>query len=167
MKPPKTIALTLLALLPAWIMADENEKTFGDGTLPEIVAVFDLDNSGDLSSEEAQAMRDARRDARNNRRTQVLAEFDLDGDGKLNKEEKEAAQAYLTQKIIEKRAQYFHNADADESGALSKEEFIAIPSVAKLAERRPEIIDAIFNKLDKNKDGVVTLEEFLARFKNP
>lgn len=161
------ISCTILAILPEWCLADDNEKSFGDGTLPEMIAIFDLDGSGDLSTEEKQAMRDARRDARDKGRTDVLAEFDEDGDGRLNKDEKKAAQAALAARIAAKRAQYFLNADTDETGSLTMAEFIAIPSIAKLAERRPQIIEPIFSKLDKDHNDLIELDEFLSRFKNP
>ena len=162
-----TISAYILTMLSGTCLADENEKSFGDGTLPEIIEVFDLDGSGDLSNEEKQAMREARRSARDKGRTDILAEFDEDGDGKLDKDEKKAAQAALTARIAAKRAQYFLNADTDESESLSMAEFVAIPSIAKLAERRPQIIEPIFKKLDKDKNNLIELDEFLSRFKNP
>ena len=40
--------------------ADAGERTFGDGTLPHFLEIYDLDGDGVLSEEERQAMREAR-----------------------------------------------------------------------------------------------------------
>lgn len=157
----------LLALSAGSVFADDDGKTFGDGTLPSLLAIYDLDNSGDLSNEEAKAMQDARKDARETGRADILAEFDLDGDGNLNKDERKTAQDALAARIIATRAEYFLNADPDESGTLSLEEFQAIPSIANLAKRRPNIVDPIFRKLDKNKNNLIELSEFLSRLTPP
>ena len=44
-------------------------------------------------------------------------------------------------------------ADTDDDGALSLEEFSAIGAIARLAERRPDAVEKIFNRLDEDEDG--------------
>nr|KAG5706139.1 hypothetical protein BaRGS_025761 [Batillaria attramentaria] len=59
-------------------------------------------------------------------------------------------------------AEAFLEMDKDGNGCLSKEE-LAADVLPKLGVRFPneELIDKIFKDVDKNKDGKITLDEFL------
>ena len=41
--------------------ADKKKKTFGDGTLPEFLVPYDVNEDGELDAEERQAARAARK----------------------------------------------------------------------------------------------------------
>uniref|UniRef100_A0A673HB18 Ras and EF-hand domain-containing protein-like n=1 Tax=Sinocyclocheilus rhinocerous TaxID=307959 RepID=A0A673HB18_9TELE len=55
----------------------------------------------------------------------------------------------------------FHACDVDHSGRIEKWEFVRICSELRV---RPTEIDAIFSKLDTDKDGTINLEEFMDGF---
>ena len=56
-----TVIFAALALCAfAWAGAQAGERDFGDGTLPDHLALYDVDGDGVLSVEEIQAMKDAR-----------------------------------------------------------------------------------------------------------
>lgn len=150
------IACALLAgagLAPCQI----REKTFGDGMLPSFLADFDTNGDGRIDEEERQAIIEARKAAREERR----AEIDTDGDGVISQEERDAAREALRQRILEKRRAKF-NEFAGDDGVLSLAEFSSIPHMSRVPA---EIKAAIFARLDRNDDGSVTFEEFIARLR--
>ena len=53
-------------------------------------------------------------------------------------------------------------ADLDSDGALSYEEFILLPGMAKKLVDKPDVVVAIFDRLDTDDSGAISLEEFLA-----
>lgn len=55
----------------------------------------------------------------------------------------------------------FHTYDADNSGRIEKHEFATICQELRVPPREAE---GIFNRLDVDKDGTVTLEEFISGF---
>ena len=55
-----TLLITLTLCLVAWTGAQANDRSFGDGTLPDHLVLFDADGDGTLSVEEVQAMRGIR-----------------------------------------------------------------------------------------------------------
>ncbi len=61
-------ALTIMFVAALFVTAasqiQADERTFGDGTLPDFLAVYDTDGDGKLSEEERQAMKEARKDKR-------------------------------------------------------------------------------------------------------
>lgn len=56
----------------------------------------------------------------------------------------------------------FHTYDVDNSGQIEKNEFFAICLELHVDSREAE---NIFNRLDIDKDGTVTLEEFISGFR--
>lgn len=154
-------ALLLSALTMGQVNAQTNDhgRTFGDGTLPDFLEIYDTDGDGVLSEEERQAMREARRD---DRHQHFIDEWDTDGDGVLSEEEKEAAHIAIRERIIARRALRFDEADINGDGFLSPEEFKAIPAVARLLHEYPEKVRMIFNRLDADDDGLISKEEFMA-----
>lgn len=153
MKTPLFLAL-MLAGAPA-LYAQAPSKTFSDGTLPEALRQFDVDGNGVLDEEERQAAM-AARDAKLSDR---LSRWDTDNDGVISEAEKEAAKAAIAARILEARKARFA-ALAGEDGVLSLEEFSTLPA---LATRTAEQIASIFGFLDTDKNGSVSLDEFLAR----
>ncbi len=150
-----TLMLALLVAGFPVLNAQDAPKTFSDGTLPEALRQYDVDGNGVLDEEERQAAK-ADREAK---RADHLARFDTNGDGVIDEAEREAAKAALAERIRKARIARF-NALAGEDGVLSLEEFSTIPA---LATKTAEQIAAMFGHLDGNKDGSVSLEEFLAR----
>ena len=66
---------------------EKGGKVFGNGTLPEFLVKYDLNEDGVLDEEERQAAKDARK----NRAKERRALWDTDEDGEISKEEREAA----------------------------------------------------------------------------
>ena len=137
-------------------------RTFGDGKLPEILEQFDLNEDGVIDEEERQAAKEARRAARSERRAEHIAEFDTDGDGELSDEEKEAARDARRAALQAKREEKFAEI-AGEDGCLDPEEFAALPP---FEGKDPERVAGIFDRLDADEGGCVSLEEFSARLRN-
>ncbi|MFT6863562.1 MAG: Ca2+-binding EF-hand superfamily protein [Akkermansiaceae bacterium] len=144
-------------LLGGASLAHADERTFGDGTLPEFLRQYDVNEDGFIDEEERQAIKDTRKDARDQRR----AEIDTDGDGKISHDEREAAREAIRAKIAEKRTEKFSNI-AGEDGVLSLEEFATLPPLARASKGR---VASIFARLDDDESGDVSLEEFNARLR--
>lgn len=145
------------ALLGSVSFAQADDRSFGDGTLPEFLQQYDVNEDGVIDEEERQAIKDARKAARDERR----AEIDTDGDGKVSSDEREAVREAIRQKIAAKRAEKFAEI-AGEDGLLSLEEFAALPPLKRASEDR---IASIFARLDADESGDVSLEEFNARLR--
>lgn len=153
--------LGVLLVCGALTQAQADERTFGDGDLPDFLKVFDTNDDGILDEEEIQAMKDAREE----RRDAVREHFDTDGDGTISAEEREAAKAELRERMETRRSERFAAADTDGSETLSPEEFGAIPAVARLAERHPEKVAAIFDRLDADDSGEISEAEFTSHLR--
>ncbi|MEN8849304.1 MAG: hypothetical protein ABF377_14690 [Akkermansiaceae bacterium] len=138
--------------------ANADEKSFGDGTLPEFLVQYDVNEDGKIDEEERQAIKDTRKAARDARR----AEIDTDGDGEISKEEREASREAIRAAIEAKRAEKFAEI-AGEDGELSLEELATIPNLENAPE---EMVAAIFARLDADESGAVSLEEFNARLRH-
>ena len=162
-----TTLLTLAAAGAITITSASAQRVFGDGTLPEKLAPYDVDGDGQLSVEERQAFKAARKEARGERRAKVLEQFDADGDGKLNQEEREAAREAHRARIEAKRQERFAEADTDKNGSLSLEEFSAIPPVARRIERRENFAQRVFDRMDKNDNGTIEADEFTDHLRKP
>src|SRR5262245_29330865 len=54
----------------------------------------------------------------------------------------------------------FKLADANKDGKLSKDEFEKLLANAPRLKENPKAADFLFNRLDENRDGFLTLEEF-------
>lgn len=154
------IASALCAM--AWGGAQAADRTFGDGTLPDYLAVYDVDGDGTLSVEEIQAMKEARRA----RHEEWIAQWDTDGDGVISEAERMAARDALRDRIEDRRTNRFAEADADGDGCLTLAEFSALPAVTNLAGRHTNAPEVIYDRLDVNDDDCVSLEEFLAHLRH-
>lgn len=154
---PILIASSLL--LAAGVRAQTTEPTpprpFGTGELPEFLKPYDLDGDGKLSTEERQAFEKAMREARP-KLPGRLNPWDTNGDGKLSPEEIQAARDAVAAKIRETRIKRFNELDVNEDGELSAEELKAIPGITD------EMVARMISHLDKDANGTISLEEFLA-----
>lgn len=155
-----------LVLAAAWAATTQAQtgtvdRTFGGGTLPAFLAVYDLNGDGVLSQEERDAMNADRRE----RHERWVSEWDADGDGTVSPAERDAARTNIQQRVELTREQRFAEADTDHDGFLSFEEFSVIPPVARLAVEHPDAPRAMFDGLDTSDDGKVSLEEFTAHLR--
>ena len=149
------LALLILIALPA--LSQAQERTFGNGTLPEFLALYDVDNNGSLSTEELQALQADRK----SRRSRLQARWDRDGDGKISTTEREEARVAIIQTIETRRSNRFDDVDNDGNGFLSSIEFSRISAVVLAENDSPGLADRIFNNLDIDQDSQVSKAEFL------
>jgi Ca2+-binding EF-hand superfamily protein len=152
-----TTILISCAFLGGAAFVHAGEKGFGDGTLPDFLAAFDANEDGVLDEEEVQAMKAARKQAREEKRDAI----DTNDDGKISLQERERAREEMQQRIEAKRAEKFAEI-AGEDGLLTLAEFSAIPA---LADVDPARLALMFARLDGDGSGEVTLEEFTARLR--
>lgn len=146
------------SLLTGTALAQADEKSFGDGTLPEFLQKYDVNEDGKIDEEERQAIKESRKAAREERR----AEIDTNDDGKISDEERQAARDAIRAAIEAKRAEKFAEIAGDD-GLLTLEELAAVPQLEKAPEAR---IASIFSRLDTDESGDVSLEEFNARLRH-
>jgi Ca2+-binding EF-hand superfamily protein len=152
----KTLIIVLMLAGIPLLQGQTTGKTFSDGTLPEALRQYDVNGDGILDAEERAAAKADREATRNADR---LSRWDLNGDGVIDDEERAAARAAMYERIIANRTAMFEKLAGDD-GLLSLEEFSTIPA---LKDRTEEQIAYLFNHLDKNLDGSVSLDEFLSR----
>jgi len=139
-------------------LVQADEKTFGDGTLPEFLQEYDVNEDGKIDEEERQAFKEARKATRDEHR----AKIDTNDDGKISDEERQAARDAVRAAIEAKRAEKFAKIAGDD-GLLSLEELSAVPHLKKLSAER---IASIFARLDADENGGISLEEFNARLRH-
>ncbi|HAO95217.1 MAG TPA: hypothetical protein DCQ96_04095, partial [Verrucomicrobiales bacterium] len=142
---------------------DGRERCFGHGKLPEILQQFDLNEDGRIDEEERQAAKEARRQARAERRAALIEEWDTDGDGELSREERntarEAAREERRAALQERREEMFADV-AGEDECLDWDEFRDL----KPFRRKPRwYVASIFRRVDTNDDDCISFEEFTSR----
>ena len=142
---------------------DGRERCFGHGKLPEILQQFDLNEDGRIDEEERQAAKEARRQARAERRAALIEEWDTDGDGELSREERNAAREAAREErraaLQERREEMFADV-AGEDECLDWDEFRDL----KPFRRKPRwYVAAIFRRVDTNDDDCISFEEFTSR----
>ena len=140
-------------LLGSAILAQDLSKSFGDGTLPEFLMRYDVNDDGIIDEEERQAIKEERKAARQSRRN---------SGGKMSLKERLAARDSIRERILSKRAKKFAEI-AGEDGVLSLEELSSLPAFKNAFKER---VDSIFARLDSDKSGDVSLEEFNQRLRN-
>ena len=142
---------------------DGRERCFGHGKLPEILQQFDLNEDGRIDEEERQAAKEARRQARAERRAALMEEWDTDGDGELSREERNAAREAAREErraaLQERREEMFADV-AGEDECLDWDEFRDL----KPFRRKPQwYVASIFRRVDTNDDDCISFEEFTSR----
>ena len=142
------------SLLISAVMADQIAKSFGDGTLPEFLTKYDVNEDGSIDEEERQAIKEERKAARAGR----LARIDTDGDGKISSDER----GLLREQTIAKRAEKFTGIAGDD-GLLSLREMTDLKAFQNMSEER---LASLFARLDTDNSGEVTLEEFNMRLRD-
>ncbi len=140
----------------------QQKNSFGDSTcLPAYLAQYDVNGDGVISEEERQVMVLARDQIQKKLRT----DWDTNGDGKISEQERDQAKLRLHDMITESRSTRFQEADLDGDGVLSYEEFILLPGMAKKVVDKPDMVTAIFTRLDTDASGTISLDEFLTCIK--
>ena len=99
--------------------------------------------------------------ARDQIHKKLLTDWDTDGDGTICDQEREQAKTKLRDMITECRETRFLEADTSGDKLLSYDEFILLPGMAKKVIDSPELVVAIFDRLNGD-DDLISLEEFLA-----
>lgn len=156
------LAICTLCFTPAVLAQSgpqQQQKRFGDSTcLPAYLAQYDVNGDGVIGEEERQVMEQARDQIQKKLRTS----WDADGDGKISDQERDQAKLRLRDMITECRTTRFLEADLDGDEALSYDEFILLPGMARKLVDNPDSVVAIFDRLDADDGGTITLDEFLA-----
>ena len=154
------LIICVLCFSPS-VFAQQQQKRFGAGTgtcLPAYLAQYDVNGDGVIGTEEQQAMVQARDQIRKGLRP----DWDTDRDGKISDQERDQAKLQLCDIITESRTTRFLAADTDGVEGLSYDEFILLPGMAKKLVDKPEVVLAIFDRLDADDNGTISLDEFLA-----
>ena len=162
MKPTSITLICSALLLAGTLLRGEDrpaKRTFGNGVLPEYLAVYDADDSGSLSVEEGQVLRADR--AGGGRLETFRSKWDANTDGTISDAEREIAKATIRQLIIGRRCRRFEEVDTDEDGFLSTTEFRAIAAVLSVDNTSPGTATDLFNHLDHNNDDAISKAEFL------
>jgi len=134
-----------------------------DAALPDFLALYDLDEDGQLSVEERQALRIDRE-----RHLKFRNRWDLDRDGTITEAERDAARVKIRRTIEEQRRRRFLEVDANGDRTLSRAEFEAIPAVQVSDANTPGVADSLFDHIDVDpKDDRISVEEFLAALDRP
>jgi len=161
MKLTHTLLLCTTLLGSTAITKAADRKPFGNGTLPEFLKVYDVNNDGKISVEERQAYEKAMREAAKEKIKERKLLWDTNGDGVVSDEERKAAIEAMRKKIEEERAKRFDELDTNDDGKLSAAEFVRVPNL------KEEIAARILAHLDTNKDGFISKDEFLNALKPP
>ncbi len=131
--------------------------------LPEFLAKYDTNNDGVLSAAEITAMKAAIKAEMEARRAEFIAKYDTNGDGVLDAAEREAARTSIAAEMeiarIAALTVKFNALDSDSSAGISATEWAAGAPAGAPAAR----VAAAFAKLDKDKDGTITLAEFTVK----
>jgi uncharacterized membrane protein YgcG len=129
------------------------------GAIAQIPAWLDTDGDGVVSELERHAFAEARK----NGGKSFTDQWDEDDDDDLDENEQESAMNALAEGARRKLCELFLNVAGDD-GLLSLEEFTLIPAVSDLS---PEKINPLFDLLDTDKDGFVSLDEFITNTGGP
>lgn len=155
----KAMLRILLSLIFLPALAPAGERTFGNGTLPEHFAIYDVDESGGLSEEELQVLQEDRL----YRQRRLRNRWDTDKDGKISNAEREAAKAAIRRTIEQRRVRRFNEVDLDRNGQLTLAEFRNITAVSDEDANTPGVALRIFTNLDSDKNETVSTREFLLK----
>jgi Ca2+-binding EF-hand superfamily protein len=96
------------------------------------------------------------RDARADRKAELLKKFDTNGDGVLDASEKQAMRVAMKEKREARKAEMLAKYDTNKDGKLDASE---------RAVMRDDLAAKEFAKLDKDGDGKLSLDEFKAGMK--
>jgi Ca2+-binding EF-hand superfamily protein len=153
------LALATLTLLGSSFSAQAADRTFGDGSLPDFLKPFDINDDGKLDEGERQAAKAALREKAKEKHEDFLTKWDTNKDGKLDALELKAAREAQKAKVEELRTKRFNDADKNDDGLLSLVEFTATIPTGVLPSGAAALI---FAHLDTDGTPGISLAEFLA-----
>lgn len=148
----------LIALLLGFGLAGAAPQ-LPQGATSQIPAWLDTNGDGFLSELERQAFAEARKNADKS----LTEQWDKDDDGDLDETEQQSAMEALAQEARKKLGELFMKVAGDD-GQLSIAEFITINPVAEMPSERA---GQLFNLLDTDKGGLVSMNEFIANSGGP
>ena len=162
---PITIITACAALLAAsagsWAQTPDDGRTFGNGVLPDYLAMYNIDDSGDLSADELEILNADRTNPE--RHSKFRTQWDTNQDGRITLAERNAAKIHIRQRIEARRNARFDAVDTGDvdglgaaDGFLTPSEFFSISAVAASNHAQ-----AIFDHLDRNDDNQISRAEFL------
>ena len=122
------------------------------GMTSSVAAFLDVNGDGTISESERQAYEESRA----NSRGQGNKVWDSNGDGVVDETERQAAVAELKGRMDNKVASLFLDLAGDDE-LLTLEEFSTLP---RFANNPPHVAANLFNHMDDDENGFVTLEEF-------
>lgn len=126
--------------------------------LPLFLQQFDTNEDGVIDEEERQALRDLRADLRRAGRDSI----DTDNDGDISDEEILAAREVLRIAIEDRRLAKFREI-AGEDDLITYQEYLQIPGLKDLPSF---LTEALFDRLDHDASGDITVNEFFDRLRS-
>ena len=138
------------------LSAIANDKSFGDGLLPELLQQYDINDDGLIDVEERQAIKSSRKIMRATRRAEVKKGLVISDD------KRRIIQEEIHKRIKQRRTDKFAEISGHDE-VLSHKEFESIPV---FSDTFPERIDALFKRLDSDESGDVNFDEFNARLRS-
>lgn len=121
----------------------------GGGTWNDRRAEYDTDGDGQLSDEERETMKEARRAERDARREEMVAKYDADGDGQLSDAERAVMKTERVQGMVDRL-------DGDGDGKLTQAELEDGRGGGRRGRRGPPID---FATADTDHDGSLSADE--------
>lgn len=96
----------------------------------------------------------------------VFSLFDTSGDGTIDRKELLTALRSLGQELTEKEAgELLAKVDTDRSGTISLTEFLQLTAAAKANEDVEEQLRAVFQRFDKDGDGLINESDLMRTMK--
>lgn len=140
--------LLMAALLASTAACATTETSLTDANEPQTASI--AAEASDEASDEA-----PRRSARGHSRDAFFDKYDVDGDGKVSQAE-----------FMAERENGYRRRDADGDGSVYSEEYVSeyeVRLIQQLEDQHKRQVDQAefrFTVLDKDEDGVLSLEEF-------
>jgi hypothetical protein len=122
------------------------------GMTTSVPAFLDVDGDGKISEMERQAYEESRASSR----SQGSKVWDANGDGTVDETERQTAVTELKARMDAKVASLFLDLAGDDA-LLTLAEFSTLP---RFANNPPQVPANLFDHMDNDENGFVTLEEF-------
>lgn len=137
------------------VFAAADDPSSREAPLPRFLRQLDTNRDGIIDEEERQAISDLRAKLRETHRDSI----DENRDGRISRREAETARRLVRAKIEERRLEKFREI-AGEDDLISPEEFATVPGSGKLPDF---VFQGIFDRLDRDASGDISMEEFSHR----
>ncbi|MEN8785723.1 MAG: S8 family serine peptidase [Akkermansiaceae bacterium] len=150
------IKIMVTAAILSVLSAIADDKSFGDGLLPELLQQCDINNDGRIDIEERQAIKSSLKIMRAIRRNQT------ENGVVVSDNTRQIIQEEIRKGIEQRRADEFAQISGHDE-VLSHKEFGLIPVFSGAS---PERINVLFKSLDNDKSGDVNFDEFIAHLRS-